>query len=154
MRPEPNTIDQLSQLLKDIREIKEKQTIDSSILQVYLTEGVTTFDFDSDVPSFNSILGTVRFTAETQDFPFTELDCDIYIDNTKVVLGEGMHYSSDGIGFRYIKRRVASDNKAIDFDIAITNFDSITHNYKLKFKVNATDVGTISNSLAVGVRNY
>ncbi len=149
----PDLIKEVELLQYDLLELKNKQFVGASGLLINTNDTGATYDFNDTVPSFYAVGGTLDFAADTQDFPFAELECDIWIDNIKVDPGEGEHSGSDTPGFKYYKAR-RPDNNVVTFVFSIFNFSGSSHNYKLKFRVQATDTGELFPALIVSTRNY
>lgn len=149
----PDLVKEVELLQYDLLELKNKQFVGASGLLIHTNQTSDTYDFNGSVPSFYVVGGYLDFAANTQDFPFAELECDIWIDNVKVDPGEGEHSGSDTPGFKYYKAR-RPDNNAVSFVFSILNFSGSTKNFKLKFRVQSTDTGELFPALLVSTRNY
>lgn len=152
-RSTPDLIREVQLLNYDLIQLKNTQVVGASTLLVQTNQTSDTYDFNDTIPSGWNAGGVIDFAADNQDFPFAELDCDIYIDNVLVKLGEGEHLGGAGIGFSYYKA-IRPDDNVVSFVIAITNFSASSKNYKLKFRVKSTDTGQVFPAIIANLRYY
>lgn len=149
----PDLIKEVELMQFDLIELKNKQYVGASTLLIHTNETLDTYDFNDSVPSFWVAGGFVDFAADNQDFPFAELECDIWINDVKVDPGEGEHSGSDTPGFKYYKARRPDDN-VVSFVFSILNFSGSTKNFKLKFRVQSTDTGEVLPLVIASSRNF
>jgi type 1 fimbria pilin len=137
--------DIMSEAQKKVRDLKGTQYAGASNIRIYLSSSVNTYDASVTLNDIFSPGNTHTFIVswenEKQPFALSDISVREYVDGTDLLnIKEPGMTGYAGIGIAPYNKS-DSDPLLNEWDVTISNYDTVAHTYYLKFYFQSTDDG-------------
>lgn len=140
---EQTIINDLNRAQTFLQEIHTAQSTGADNLSIKVNQSSNSYDGSVSIPGGGGFYGiiTLTFTANNQDYAFTDLNLRYYLDS----VSPSTELPSNN-AFVYIKENISTNPKVTSWEIKIPNneIDGNTHTYLVKAFIGSTDTGVIS----------
>lgn len=136
---------ELVEILKNAQsfldEIKTAQRLGADNIKIKVNQSAGAFDKSVTVPWGSYTLQTITFTADHQDYAFTEAEFVFYKDGTAPA-----DKLTSQSGDLFIIERISTNARQTVWELRFANLenDSLSHTYYIKAIISSTDTGVIS----------
>ena len=120
-----------------LEQLKSAQTTGADNLAIKVNQSANTYDKSVSINNGDYGSMTLNFTANNQDYAFTDLNLQYFIDGSPV---------SPNNSFVYINQKISTNPRVTSWIIELPNYeiDGLSHTYSVKALIGSTDTGVIS----------
>ena len=120
-------------------ELKSAQYTGADSLTIKINESVNTYDYSFFLNNFSTTSITITFTADNQDYPFVELQVEVY-RNSVTPANRVQDYD-----VLFIQELVTTTNeKQVQWLLTVQNNSGAGATHYVKARVASTDTGVLS----------
>lgn len=136
--PDNQLLSQLLEIRTQLDARKQRQNNNGFEVIMHLNQTTATYDHTATIAAYTTQVFQVDFTSTRQSYALADLTVKLYQDSMSNLV-----YFPDGAGFgEVITRQIATPNPSIWF-VKVTNNDSVSHVFYLKYTMQSTDTGDI-----------